>query len=413
MSPLPTRRAILVVLLAALAATGPAAAQKPAQKEQRIVAVGDIHGAIDEFTALLGRTGLIDATGRWIGGSTILVQTGDYTDRGTGTRAVMDLLMRLEREARRTGGRADVMLGNHEVMNLIGDLRDVTPDIFATFADARSESRRERAFRDYGRLAASRAELKRPVADVYLQPREAWMAAHPPGWIEYWEAMGPRGTYGSWLRRKAIFAKVGGTLFMHAGLNPTVTPPPRAEEADKQVRAELQRFDRFRQMLVQARLALPFFAFDEVLKVAVAEVQAASAVLEAAKKEGKPPDLSGFDVEVLKEASALLEIGTWAIVAAEGPMWYRGYAQVDEPSLDAAVTATLAANGVSRIVVGHTPQRDGKITPRLGGRILLIDSGMLTSYYKGVPSALEFRGSRLTAVYPDDTVVLGEPGASR
>jgi hypothetical protein len=408
-----TRRVFVGALVAALAAPGPMAAQKGAPVEPRVVAIGDIHGAIDEFAALLRRTGLTDASGRWSGGSTILVQTGDYTDRGTGTRAVMDVLMRLEREARQAGGRADVMLGNHEVMNLIGDLRDVTPEIVATFADARSESRRERAFKDYERLAATRAEAKRPVSEVYLQPREAWMAAHPPGWLEYWEAFAPRGTYGSWLRRKSIFAKVGGALFMHAGLDPTATPTPRAEEADKQVRAELQRFDRFRQMLVQARLALPFFTFDEVLKVAVAEVQAASALLEAAKKEGKPPDLSGFDIEVLKEASALLEIANWAIVAPQGPMWYRGYAQDEETALDAPVSAMLAANGISRIVVGHTPQRDGRITARLGGRVVLIDTGMLTSYYKGVPAALEFRGARLTAVYPDDQVVLLNPGAPR
>jgi hypothetical protein len=406
MPPLWTRRALAGLLLAALASTSPVSAQR----EPRIVAVGDIHGAIDEFTALLRRTGLTDASGRWSGGSTVLVQTGDYTDRGAGTRAVMDLLMRLEREARRAGGRADVMLGNHEIMNLIGDLRDVTPEIFATFADARSESRRERAFKDYERLAATRAEAKRPVAAVYLQPREAWMAAHPPGWIEYWEAFAPRGTYGSWLRRKSIFAKAGGALFMHAGLNPTATPTPRAEEADKQVRGELQRFDRFRQRLVQAGLALPFFTFDEVLKVAVAEVQAASAVLEAAKQAGKPPDLTGFDVEVLKEASALLEIATWAIVAEQGPMWYRGYAQAEEATLEAPLAATLTANGVSRVVVAHTPQRDGRITSRLGGRVILIDTGMLASYYKGVPAALELVGPRLTALYPDDQVVLA-PGS--
>jgi hypothetical protein len=82
-------------------------------------------------------------------------------------------------------------------------------------------------------------------------------------------------------------------------------------------------------------------------------------------------------------------------------MWYRGYAQAEEAALDAPVTATLAANGVSRIVVAHTPQITGRITPRLGGRIVLIDTGMLTSVYKGRPSALEFSAGQLTAIYED------------
>ena len=47
--------------------------------------------------------------------------------------------MTLEPQARSAGGRAFALLGNHEVMNLIGDTRDVTREIFATFATADSE----------------------------------------------------------------------------------------------------------------------------------------------------------------------------------------------------------------------------------------------------------------------------------
>ncbi len=93
--------------------------------------------------SILKTTGLIDDSNKWTGGRTQLVQTGDYTDRGEGTRAVMDLLMALEPQAKAAGGRAVVLLGNHEVMNLIGETRDVTREIFATFADANSEKRRQ------------------------------------------------------------------------------------------------------------------------------------------------------------------------------------------------------------------------------------------------------------------------------
>ncbi len=81
--------------LALLATTSPVVAQGPARGSERIVAIGDIHGEIDGFKRILQAAGLADANGRWTGGRTQLIQTGDYTERGTGTRAVLDLLTKL------------------------------------------------------------------------------------------------------------------------------------------------------------------------------------------------------------------------------------------------------------------------------------------------------------------------------
>ena len=119
----------LVLALTVVCAIGlvfpPASAQAPA----RIIAIGDIHGAIDGFTSILKATGLIDGNRRWIGGKTQLIQTGDYVDRGAGTRAVLDLLMALEDQAKSAGGRAFALLGNHEVMNLVRETRDRCRDV--------------------------------------------------------------------------------------------------------------------------------------------------------------------------------------------------------------------------------------------------------------------------------------------
>src|SRR5688500_9444808 len=146
-----------------------------AQTASRIVAIGDIHGEIVGFKSILRAAGLTDANGRWSGGRTQLIQTGDYTDRGEGTRAVLDLLMTLEQQARGAGGRAFAVLGNHEVMNLIGDTRDVTREIFATFADANSEKKRTQAWEQYARIGAQKLAKGEPGADVYRQTREAWL----------------------------------------------------------------------------------------------------------------------------------------------------------------------------------------------------------------------------------------------
>ena len=69
----------------------------------RLVAIGDIHGAADAFARILQKAGLIDASQHWSGGTATLVQTGDYLDRGGGVRQVLDLLMRLEGEAKAAG----------------------------------------------------------------------------------------------------------------------------------------------------------------------------------------------------------------------------------------------------------------------------------------------------------------------
>ena len=54
--------------------------------QTRVVAVGDVHGAFAELLAILKRASLINADRQWIGGSSVLVQTGDVPDRGAKAR---------------------------------------------------------------------------------------------------------------------------------------------------------------------------------------------------------------------------------------------------------------------------------------------------------------------------------------
>src|SRR6187200_2840962 len=100
-----------IALLLALLLCAQSLTSLTAQGSNRIIAIGDIHGSLDGFTAILKKTGLIDDRQKWAGGRTQLLQTGDYTDRGEGTRAVMDLLMALEPQAKGAGGRVVVLLG--------------------------------------------------------------------------------------------------------------------------------------------------------------------------------------------------------------------------------------------------------------------------------------------------------------
>ena len=396
------RPAALVIAVVLLCSNPPALT---AQAAARLYAIGDIHGSIDGFKSILKATGLADGNGKWTGGRSQLIQTGDYTDRGEGTRAVLDLLMSLEAQAKSANGRAVVLLGNHEVMNLIGETRDVTREIFATFADANSDTRRNDAWQDYAKLAEAKKENGEPVPTVYAQTREAWLTTHPPGYVEYKEAMSPKGKYGQWLRGKPIVTVVDRNIFMHAGIAPA-NAPAKIDDLNDQARDEIRRLDQFLDRLINLKLATRDFSLNEVLQVASAEIGLANARIAAAKADGKEPERGKLNVPLLMEAQEILKIDTWLVVHPDGALWYRGLSTEKDDPAGGPFAALLAKYGAKRFVTGHTPQAGRSITMRFGGRALLIDTGMLTSVYKGRASALEINGDRLTAIYEDGRVPL-------
>ncbi len=405
-------KALVTCILSAclLTPAGPAAGRHSQTAGVRLVAIGDIHGSYDGLTTILKRTGLVDEKLRWSGGHTTVVQTGDYTDRGADTKKVMDLLMRLEREAKSAGAQFTVLAGNHEIMNLIGDLRDVTPEICAAFATADSPARQEEGWKQYERVAKARASAVTPAPPVYSKTREAWIEAHPPGCLEYRDAFAPNGTYGRWLREKDIAAVVDGTLFMHAGLNPSRPAPASIAEVNDKVRAEVRRLDAFRKRLTDKRIATAAFDLQEYLDVAVVELQMASAAITTAKAEQK--ELPPLDLTFLREAQEILNIPKWIVVEPEGPLWFRGWASWPEESTAAQAMAFLDQMKLTRIVVGHTPTADRRIGVRYGGRVVMIDTGMLAPYFMGNASALEIVGARMKAIYADGDVDLTVPKAA-
>jgi hypothetical protein len=395
----------LVACLLMLIAPGPSSpleagpSPSPAQPA-RIVAIGDVHGAFDQFVEILQKSGLIDASQRWSGGAAVLVQTGDIFDRGPDVRKALDLLMRLEDEAERAGGRVEVLNGNHEMMNLLSDFRDVSPATYAAFVDNRSEERRRRAYDDFARIVRRRGQK-----GATPQPREEWMAAHPPGFLEYVESLAPRGKYGRWLRSHKVVVTLDGTGFMHAGIHPA--SEGSLEDLNRTAARDVAAWDRARDMMVRAQLVPSFCTLTEAVEAAAAELMRIS---EALKESSAPGD--HVTQELVEALQGLLQIGKSSLLDPEGPLWFRGFAQwpdEDEPR----VTALLTRLGVQRFVTGHTPSLPGRIRARFGGRIFLIDTGMLVSYFKtGRPSALELQGGRITALYSDGTREVLVPGSA-
>src|SRR2546426_10315206 len=71
---------------------------------KRAVAIGDLHGDIAGARAALRAAGAIDAADQWLGGDLTVVQLGDILDRGDDEAKIIDLLERLDRDARAAGG---------------------------------------------------------------------------------------------------------------------------------------------------------------------------------------------------------------------------------------------------------------------------------------------------------------------
>jgi hypothetical protein len=390
---MPHRRLVLSIALTLLCAvllqldTPAVIAQSGAQ---RLIAIADIHGAEDNFVAILQAAGLVDRQRKWIGGRARLVQTGDFTDRGAPVRNVMDLLMRLEDEAKRAGGRVEILLGNHEAMNILRDLRDVSPDAFRGFADQDSESRRSKAFMAHATIARRFGEELN---------RNDWLRAHPPGYLEYIEAMGPNGRYGRWLRSRKVVTKVDDSFFMHAGIS--LESNAGIDDVNRLVEREIRMFDEAVSTLQEARLIAPSFTLQEIVSAVSSEINRIATSLKEKKELG--PEVTQ---EYVGRLQRMLTIDKWSLITAEGPLWFRGYATLGDDA-QPQVEALLKRLGGARFVVGHTPQLPGRITPRFGNRIFLIDTGMLTTYFKtGRPSALEIAAGTITAIYPDERTVL-------
>ena len=214
-----------------------------------VIAVGDLHGDLAATRRALRLAGAIDAEDHWVGGPLVLVQTGDILDRGDDERALLDLTDRLRVEAQKAGGALIALSGNHEVMNVAQDFRYVTPAGFAQFAP---EGGRDVAFR-------------------------------------------PGKSFAKRLAERPIVAKVGDTVFVHAGVLP------------KHVAYGLSRMS------------------DEVRAWMLGQ-------------RSEPPAI---------------------VVAEDGLIWTRVYSMAGRPADCAQLAQALAMLGAKRMVVGHTPQAEG------------------------------------------------------
>lgn len=344
---------------------------------RRVVAVGDLHGGYEAFVAILQEAGLLDRDLEWTGAGACLVQLGDVVDRGAHSREILDLMIELQQV---DPDHVHLLLGNHEVMNIIGDLRYATSEEFRAFADEETPGQRERGFRVYRRRhdagAADSAEL-----------RARFDREFPPGWFAHREAFSPDGRYGSWLLKRKATLILLDSLFVHGGLD-AADAARGLEAVNHGVRKQIKKLLRTREFLIDAGVLDVLTGYADALK-AVAR--------EAARLDALPP--SRRDPRLMRALRDFERSKTSDLYRAEGPLWNRDLALADEADYRPEVDAVLEELSVERIVVGHTTQDPPRIRARFDDRVFLVDTGAGPAY-GGVPSALEIRADgAVTAVY--------------
>lgn len=362
-----------IVLLAVLWVAIPHSAAESTDvrfQAPRIIAFGDVHGAFDQLFRLLQDLDVVDDSGSWTAGSTHLVSLGDLLDRGADSKQVMDLLMKLQPEALAAGGRVHVVLGNHELMNLTGDLRYVSKGEYAAFAEP-----------------GAAAEASEPASDQ-----------QPPGFDAHREAFLPNGVYGRWLLQQPSLLVINDTAFVHGGLPPlAATMSPADLEAT--FKARLNELLQLRVGLEQAALISPNVDVNDSAKKLQARLDAEPST---ASLEPIPPAR-------VADAKRFVALANDDLFSYAGVLWYRGTARCHH-LLEAPVLAdALSRWQVSRVVMGHTPTPDHRIRQRFDGRAILADTGMLTEYYRGQPAGLIIADSSARVFYADTGEMADRP----
>jgi len=305
--------------------------------------VGDLHGDFAAWRDITRAAKLVNDGGNWIGADAVLVQTGDAVDRGPDSLKIIHDIMRLQLEARRVHGQVIALVGNHEAMNVIGDLRYLSAQDYAAYTDGNSVQRREKVYEaNKAVIQASYRQHDPKMTDDAV--KQAWFAATPLGTVEHQIAWDPQGKIGRWIAGNPAVILLDGTLFVHAGISPAYASMPIAE-INRQLDAALQ-----------AKSTDPGSIINDPLGPLWYRGLATPIMDAAGGPTGKTP-----------EAAA-------SIAPAEPPI---------ETQLD----NLLSVYGAKRIVIGHTPILAG-IAMLYGGRLIRIDTG-ITSVYGGAVSYLD------------------------
>lgn len=338
------------------------------QAPGRVVAFGDVHGAFEDWRALLAELDIIDSKDNWSGGNTHLVSLGDLIDRGPGSRQVVELLMKLDEQAEAAGGAVHLALGNHEVMVMSGDLRYVSRAEYAAFASDESQAERDSLFAEFLRFNPISTESAEAAA------REKFDNRYPPGFIALRKAFSMQGNVGRWLIQQPLVLKVNDKVYMHGGIANSVSEDS-IDTINSRAKTELKDFLTATEALRAAGVMPWYVDYNDRLSFLNARAE---------EYKAANPTTAADWFEALKKS---FEAQEYFVFSEESPNWYRGTA-VCHPFAESFNTERfLKRAGAKQLVMGHTPTR-GDVMVRMDGLAIRLDTGMLKSVYKGRAAAL-------------------------
>jgi len=332
---------------------------------ERVVVVGDTHGAHQVLVKVLNKSGLINEEAMWVGGKTHLVSLGDFLDRGAESRKIMDLLMSLQEQAMAAGGQVHVLMGNHELMNMTADTRDVSAAEFNSYQDLETPEIRA-------------AEQLRYETLLPEQRTASFDEKYPPGFFGHQAAMSETGSYGAWLRSLPYMIVINDMALVHGGV-PQMVADLGLEGTNQKLGDMFRAYETSWNALAQTLGKEGYVNYDEKFDIATA----------------LPEEVGG---EFLAAAHAEL-------FSPDGPLWSRENSLCVPLTVEDTLQAALTRLGVNRVVIGHTVTPDNLIRTRFEGRVVMVDTGMLSSVYEGGRgSALVVKGGNLSAIYEDHEV---------
>ena len=348
---------------------------------ERVVAIADIHGAYDAFEALLKRAELVDDALAWTGGATHLVIVGDVLDRGPESRSALDLIRKLEGQALATDGRVHLVLGNHEIMNLTGDLRYVSAGEYAAFADEEPNDVRAAEFDRYIEAFGSSPDL--------IEARATFNAAYPLGFFAHRKAFAPDGEYGEWLLTKPVLLVIDDVAFVHGGLVQAMVDG--GASLNERLSEELNGYVAAIDTLVSADV------LSQTVEVYDMPSRAGEYLEHSASGNSK-------DTELDAAARRLLKLDSLELYDPDGSLWYRGNVGCNRLTEQDRLSSALQILGADHLVVGHTPTQGAAVLSRMNEMLLRIDTGMLNEYYGGRASALVIEGNEFSVVYANESM---------
>jgi hypothetical protein len=367
---------------------------------QRVVVIPDIHGAYPEFVRLLQATDIVDDSLTWSGGSAHLVSLGDLLDRGADSRKVMDLLMRLQSESQEDGGFVHVVAGNHELMNLIGDLRYVSNEEYGAFAADEPDAMRNAEFAKYLRKLES-ADTTQEIV------RAAFDKQYPVGFFAHRNAFATGGQYADWLTSLPAFLVINDTAFVHGGL-PSIVATTEPGELNKEFKATISRYLQLRHELVEEGV-LP----DEQNKkggdlasTVGANAESGNCLQERSEacEEQRKDSAMTANSDSARKLDEFIRLSEAPVLSTDGPLWYRGASMCRSLFARPILDASLANLGANNVVAGHTIPSDFRVHTLHDNKLTVLDTGMLVWYYKGRPAALIIDGDERIVQYlnPDE-----------